>query len=179
MQITNKTITFKSSILSAPLSHSTSRNTPSEVSAAKQTEKNKNETLQNETEILKKEIESMKKDHSALSQITSVLLPYPPSKLSPQKTTVETTQKESKTVSVDGGQKQHQRKQIMQFIQSTMQTLSEIRKGISRTIQHRSDPNENIINLSNRSDDGRSISRNVAHLNILVHDMINLLYYEY
>ena len=28
-------------------------------------------------------------------------------------------------------------------------------------------------------DDGRSISRNVAHLNILVHDMINLLYYEY
>ena len=28
-------------------------------------------------------------------------------------------------------------------------------------------------------DDGRSISRNVAHLNILAHDMINLLYYEY
>ena len=28
-------------------------------------------------------------------------------------------------------------------------------------------------------DDGRSISRNVAHLNKLVHDMINLLYYEY
>ena len=27
-------------------------------------------------------------------------------------------------------------------------------------------------------DDGRSISRNVAHLNILVHDMINLLYYN-
>ena len=29
------------------------------------------------------------------------------------------------------------------------------------------------------SDDGRSISQNVAHLNIIVHDMINLLYYEY
>ena len=28
-------------------------------------------------------------------------------------------------------------------------------------------------------DDGRSISRNVAHLNILVHDLTNLLYYEY
>ena len=28
-------------------------------------------------------------------------------------------------------------------------------------------------------DDGRSISRNVASLNILVHDVINLLYYEY
>ena len=28
-------------------------------------------------------------------------------------------------------------------------------------------------------DDGRSISRNVAHLNILAHDMINLLYYGY
>ena len=27
-------------------------------------------------------------------------------------------------------------------------------------------------------DDGRSISRNVAHLNILVHDMIKLLYYN-
>ena len=32
-----------------------------------------------------------------------------------------------------------------------MQTLSEIRKGISRTIQHRSDPNRNIINLSKHS----------------------------
>ena len=28
-------------------------------------------------------------------------------------------------------------------------------------------------------DDGRSISRNEAHLIILVHDVINLLYYEY
>ena len=28
-------------------------------------------------------------------------------------------------------------------------------------------------------DDERSISRNVADLNILVHDPINLLYYEY
>ena len=28
-------------------------------------------------------------------------------------------------------------------------------------------------------DDGRSISRNVAELNILVHDVITLLYYEY
>ena len=27
-------------------------------------------------------------------------------------------------------------------------------------------------------DDGRSISRNVAHLNILVHDVRNLLYYN-
>ena len=30
-----------------------------------------------------------------------------------------------------------------------------------------------------KPDDGRSISRNVAHLNILVHDVINLLYYQY
>ena len=30
-----------------------------------------------------------------------------------------------------------------------------------------------------RSDGWRSISRNIAHLNILVHEMINLLYYEY
>ena len=28
-------------------------------------------------------------------------------------------------------------------------------------------------------DDGRSITRNVAHLNILVHYVINVLYYEY
>ena len=28
-------------------------------------------------------------------------------------------------------------------------------------------------------DDGRSISQNVALLNILVHDVINLLYYEH
>ena len=33
--------------------------------------------------------------------------------------------------------------------------------------------------FSHHRDDGRSISRNVANLNILVHDMINLLYYEY
>ena len=33
------------------------------------------------------------------------------------------------------------------------------------------------VNLSGlRPDDGRSISRNVAHLNLLVHDVINLLY---
>ena len=30
-----------------------------------------------------------------------------------------------------------------------------------------------------RADDGRGIFRNVAHLNILVPDVINLLYYEY
>ena len=28
-------------------------------------------------------------------------------------------------------------------------------------------------------DDGRNISRNLPHLNILVHDVINLLYFEY
>ena len=33
--------------------------------------------------------------------------------------------------------------------------------------------------FSHYQDDGRSISRNVANLNILVHDMINLLYFEY
>ena len=33
--------------------------------------------------------------------------------------------------------------------------------------------------LTKRPDDGRSISRNVASLNILVHDMINLVYYEH
>ena len=32
--------------------------------------------------------------------------------------------------------------------------------------------------IKNQPDDGRSISRNVASLNILVHDVINLLYYE-
>ena len=35
------------------------------------------------------------------------------------------------------------------------------------------------ILLASSGDDGRSISQNVAHLNILVHDVINLLYYEY
>ena len=109
------------------------RNTPTEVPATKQTEKNKNEVLQNEIEILKKEIESMKKDHSVVSQIPTrrQLLPYPQSKLSPQKTAVESTKKESKNgnaASVDGGQKQHQIKQVIKFIQSTMQTLSEYEK---------------------------------------------------
>ena len=33
--------------------------------------------------------------------------------------------------------------------------------------------------LHNVTVDGRSISRNVAHLNILVRDVIKLLYYEY
>ena len=118
----------KNSILNARRSHSSNRNTPTEVPTAKQTENNKNEVLQNEIEILKKEIESMKKDHSVVSKIPTrrQLLPYPPSKLSPQKTAVETTPKESKNgnaASVDGGQKQHQIKQVIKFLQSTMQTL--------------------------------------------------------
>ena len=33
------------------------------------------------------------------------------------------------------------------------------------------------ILLASSGHDGRSISRNLAHLNILVHDMIDLLYY--
>ena len=33
--------------------------------------------------------------------------------------------------------------------------------------------------FSHHPDDGRSISWNLAYLNILVHDVINLLYYEY
>ena len=51
----------KKPILNANSSHSTSSNTPADVSAAKQTENNKNYTFQNEIEILKKETESLKK----------------------------------------------------------------------------------------------------------------------
>ena len=36
-----------------------------------------------------------------------------------------------------------------------------------------------LMRLRFEPDDGRSISRNVASLNILVHDVINLLYYEH
>ena len=123
----------KNSILNARRNHCSNRNTTTEVPAAKQTENNKNEVLQNEIKILKKEIESMKKDHSVVSQIPTrrQLFLYPPSKLSPQKTAVETTQKEPKNgnaASVDGGQKQHQIKQVIKFIQSAMQTLSEYEK---------------------------------------------------
>ena len=89
--------------------------------------------MQNEIEILKKEIESVKKVNSVVSQTPTrrQLLPYPPSKSSPQKTVVETPQKESKnrnTAAVDEGQKQHQIKQVIKFMQSTMQTLSEYEK---------------------------------------------------
>ena len=44
---------------------------------------------------------------------------------------METTQKESKNgngTSVDGGQKQHQITQVIKFIQSTIQTLSQYEK---------------------------------------------------
>ena len=75
----------------------------------------------------------MKKDHSVVLQIPTrrQLLPYPPSKLLPHKTVVEITQKESKNgnaASVDGGQKQHEIEQVIKYIQSTMQTLSEYEK---------------------------------------------------
>ena len=75
----------------------------------------------------------MKKDCSVVSQIPTrrQLLLHPPSKLSPQKRAVETTQEEYKNgnaASVDGGQKQYQIKQVIKFIQSTMQTLSEYEK---------------------------------------------------
>ena len=131
MQKTNQIIPLKTQILNACRSHS--RSTPTEVPKAKQTETNKDKAFQNETEILKKEIESMKKDHLVVSQflIRQQLLPYPPSKLSPQKKPVETTQKQSKignAASADGGRKQYQIKQVIKFIQSTMQALSEYEK---------------------------------------------------
>ena len=73
----------------------TNRNTPSEVTAAKQNENNKNEALQNEIEILNKEVESMKTGQPVVSQIPIrwQLLLYPPSRLTPHKTTVENIQK--------------------------------------------------------------------------------------
>ena len=52
---------MKKPILNANSSHNTSSNTPADVSAAKQTENNKNYIFQNEIEILKKETESLKK----------------------------------------------------------------------------------------------------------------------
>ena len=50
---------------------------------------------QNEIEILNKEIESMKTGHPVVSKIpiSRPLLLYPPSRLTPHKTTVENTQK--------------------------------------------------------------------------------------
>ena len=50
---------------------------------------------QNEIEILNKEIESMKTSHPVVSQIpiSRQLLLYPPSRLTPDKTTAENTQK--------------------------------------------------------------------------------------
>ena len=70
----------------------------------------------------------MKKYHCVASPIPPrrQLLPYPPSKPSPQKAAAETTQKEQKNwnaASADTGQKQHEIKQVIKFIQSTMQTL--------------------------------------------------------
>lgn len=46
----------KNSRLNARRSHSTNKNTPTDVPAAKETENNKNEAMQNETEILKNKI---------------------------------------------------------------------------------------------------------------------------
>ena len=70
-------------MLNVRCSHSTSKNTPTVVTAVKQTENDKNKELQNEIKIRKKEIESMKKDHSVVSQIPTMqqLLPYTASKL--------------------------------------------------------------------------------------------------
>ena len=97
------------------------------------TEKNKNEVLQYGIDILKKEVESVKQDNSVVSQIPTrrESLPYPQSKSSPQTVAVEITQKEWKNrnaVSIDGGQKQQQIKQVIKFIESTMQTLLEYKK---------------------------------------------------
>ena len=40
-------------------------------------------------------------------------------------------------------------------------------------------PRPHIYYKNARDDDGRSISRNVISLNILVHGVVNLLYYEH
>lgn len=71
----------------------------------------------------------MKINHFVLSQISNrgQLLPYSPSKPSPLNTAVENTQTKSKNENVpsaDGGQHQHQIKQVRNIIKSTMQTLS-------------------------------------------------------
>ena len=50
-------------------SHSTNRNTSTEIPAANQTENSKNEALQNEIEVLKKETDSVKKGYSVTPQI--------------------------------------------------------------------------------------------------------------
>ena len=110
----------KNSILNACRSHSTGRNTTIKVPAAKQTENNKNEAIQNEIEILKKKIESMIKDHSVVSK-------FPPGKnyfhthhqnnhLKKQQLKPHRKKKNGNVASGDGGQKQHQIKQVIEYI---------------------------------------------------------------
>ena len=61
---------------------------------------------------------------------------------------------------------------------------NQISVELGKSIQNKSfTPDEQISYLANNkkeslwADDERRISRNLVHLNILVHDMINLIYY--
>ena len=108
---------IKNSILNASRSHSTSRNTPTKVPAAKQTKNNKNKAFQNEIEILKKEIESVKKDHSVVSQF-----------LAGDNYFCTNHQNCHLKKQPLKPHKKNQIKQVIKFIQSTMQTLPEYEK---------------------------------------------------
>ena len=90
--------------------------------------------LHNEVETLKKEIEFLKKDRSTTSKIPTrrLLVPTPPQKPSSQKKTKEIFQNDSinvETASATNGDHQEiQIKQVIDFIQKTMLTLSEYEK---------------------------------------------------
>ena len=82
------------------------------------------------------------------------LLPYSPSKPSPQKPAVGNTQKQSKNETVmfllNGGQRKNQTKQVINFIRSTMQILSKYKNQFEGLVI-RFDSNGNIINIFKHS----------------------------
>ena len=101
------------------------------------------------------------KDHTTPPQhVTPVrrqILPASPSKPSPQKKIQDSNnnQMESKNLQtasiLNGSQQTNQIKNVLEFIQKTMETLSTYAKQFQRAARYRDDPDRNVTNISKHS----------------------------
>ena len=137
----------KNSTFNVLRSLNTGRNTPVEVITAKQTENNKNEAKWNWNSKQRNRINENKWSCSITNSNQTTITSIPAIKTHSWKHTDNIKRRECglwrelrPTITSNKTSNKVYTKQHANFIR--------IRKAISRTIQHRSDPNGNVINLS-------------------------------
>ena len=116
--------------MSARSKRSTNRNRSSEISQQAISEKNEKETFQNEITSLKKEMEELKRERPTKSQIPTRRqgMSYATSKLLTKKNYSDDSKNEEVVSRSRDQQQQIQIKNVIEFIQKTMVTLSHYEK---------------------------------------------------